>query len=146
MDVDATKLRSEHDAVVLCTGATWPRDLKIANRSVDGIHFAMEYLQVCYSQYIFLSSTHNLRSQTLALFWTPISRMASISVRKTRMSLSLAEEIQEMTVLEQPCVMVRSRLPTSNFCPSLLHPVVATTLGHNGPGMFYEVYLLDVYS
>jgi hypothetical protein len=31
---------------VICTGATWPRDLKIPNRDVSGIHFAMEFLQV----------------------------------------------------------------------------------------------------
>lgn len=28
------------------TGATWPRDLKIPNRNVDGIHFATEFLQM----------------------------------------------------------------------------------------------------
>ena len=47
VDIDVTDLRAENDAVVLCTGATWPRDLKIPNREADGIHFAMEYLQVC---------------------------------------------------------------------------------------------------
>ena len=31
--------------MVLCTGATWPRDLRIPGRSAIGIHFAMEYLQ-----------------------------------------------------------------------------------------------------
>jgi glutamate synthase (NADPH/NADH) len=46
--VDAQTIRNENDAVVVCTGATWPRDLKIPNRNVDGIHFAMEYLQVCF--------------------------------------------------------------------------------------------------
>ncbi|KAI6109954.1 hypothetical protein F5141DRAFT_1196066 [Pisolithus sp. B1] len=46
VNVDAVALRSEHDAVVVCTGATWPRDLKIPNRNTDGIHFAMEYLQL----------------------------------------------------------------------------------------------------
>ncbi|KAI6043136.1 NADPH-dependent glutamate synthase [Pisolithus marmoratus] len=46
VNVDAVALRSEHDAVVVCTGATWPRDLKIPNRNADGIHFAMEYLQL----------------------------------------------------------------------------------------------------
>ncbi|OBZ75427.1 putative glutamate synthase [NADPH] [Grifola frondosa] len=45
-DVDVSVLREENDAVVICTGATWPRDLKIPNREVDGIHFAMEYLQL----------------------------------------------------------------------------------------------------
>lgn len=46
VNVDAAALREENDAVVICTGATWPRDLKIPNRNADGIHFAMEYLQV----------------------------------------------------------------------------------------------------
>ncbi|KAH7107808.1 NADPH-dependent glutamate synthase [Auriculariales sp. MPI-PUGE-AT-0066] len=45
VDVDAAKLRTENDAVVICTGATWPRDLKIPGRSSEGVHFAMEYLQ-----------------------------------------------------------------------------------------------------
>jgi glutamate synthase (NADH) len=46
VNVDAASLRTENDAVVICTGATWPRDLRIPNRDADGIHFAMEYLQV----------------------------------------------------------------------------------------------------
>jgi glutamate synthase (NADH) len=46
--IDVTEIRSQNDALVICTGATWPRDLKIPNRDVDGIHFAMEYLQVGY--------------------------------------------------------------------------------------------------
>jgi len=45
-NVDIEQLRADNDAVVFCTGATWPRDLKIPNRQVDGIHFAMEYLQL----------------------------------------------------------------------------------------------------
>jgi glutamate synthase (NADPH/NADH) len=47
VNVDAKQLQAENDAVVICTGATWPRDLKIPNRSTDGIHFAMDFLQVC---------------------------------------------------------------------------------------------------
>ena len=43
-DVPATKLRQEFDAVVLCCGATKPRDLPIAGRDLQGIHFAMEFL------------------------------------------------------------------------------------------------------
>ncbi|KAI0341760.1 NADPH-dependent glutamate synthase [Trametopsis cervina] len=45
-DVDVSEIRAQNDAVVICTGATWPRDLKIPNRQADGIHFAMEYLQM----------------------------------------------------------------------------------------------------
>jgi glutamate synthase (NADPH) small chain len=43
-NVDAAKLRTEHDALLLTTGATQPRDLKIPGRDLEGIHFAMEYL------------------------------------------------------------------------------------------------------
>ncbi|KAF8201622.1 NADPH-dependent glutamate synthase [Pholiota molesta] len=46
VNVDAKQLQAENDAVVICTGATWPRDLKIPNRSTDGIHFAMDFLQL----------------------------------------------------------------------------------------------------
>ncbi|KAF7322595.1 Glutamate synthase [Mycena chlorophos] len=46
VDIDAEQIREENDAVVICTGATWPRDLKIPNRETHGIHFAMEYLQM----------------------------------------------------------------------------------------------------
>jgi glutamate synthase (NADPH/NADH) small chain len=42
--VDPNKLRAEHDALLLTTGATEPRDLKIPGRSLSGIHFAMEFL------------------------------------------------------------------------------------------------------
>lgn len=46
VDIDPVKLREEYDALVICTGATWPRDLKIPGRDADGIHFAMEFLQL----------------------------------------------------------------------------------------------------
>ena len=43
-DVTLESLRSDNDAVLLATGATIPRDLPIKNRSLKGIHFAMEFL------------------------------------------------------------------------------------------------------
>jgi NAD(P)H-dependent glutamate synthase small subunit len=43
-NVDPEKLRAEHDALLLTTGATEPRDLRIEGRSLRGIHFAMEFL------------------------------------------------------------------------------------------------------
>jgi glutamate synthase (NADPH/NADH) len=46
VNFDANELRAQNDAVVACTGATWPRDLKIPGREADGIHFAMEFLQL----------------------------------------------------------------------------------------------------
>jgi glutamate synthase (NADPH/NADH) small chain len=43
-DLPVAKLREEYDAIVLCTGATKPRDLPIEGRSLKGIHFAMDFL------------------------------------------------------------------------------------------------------
>ena len=40
----ADKLMQEFDAVILCTGATKPRDLPIEGRPLQGVHFAMEFL------------------------------------------------------------------------------------------------------
>jgi len=40
----AQQLLDEFDAIVLCTGATKPRDLPIEGRSLKGVHFAMEFL------------------------------------------------------------------------------------------------------
>lgn len=39
------RLRSECDALIYATGATWPRDLRAPNRNANGIHFAMSFLQ-----------------------------------------------------------------------------------------------------
>jgi len=43
-DVTAKQLMDDFDAVVLCTGATKPRDLPIEGRALKGVHFAMEFL------------------------------------------------------------------------------------------------------
>jgi len=43
-DLPVARLRQEFDAVVLCTGATQPRDLPIEGRALPGVHFAMEFL------------------------------------------------------------------------------------------------------
>ncbi len=44
VDIPLKKLQDEFDAVVLCGGASLPRDLPIENRDAEGIHFAMEFL------------------------------------------------------------------------------------------------------
>lgn len=44
-DVTAGDLRREFDAVVLCTGATRPRDLGVSGRDLDGVAFAMDFLR-----------------------------------------------------------------------------------------------------
>lgn len=43
-DLPVETLLKEFDAVILCTGATKPRDLPIEGRELKGIHFAMEFL------------------------------------------------------------------------------------------------------
>ncbi|MFM6061681.1 MAG: glutamate synthase subunit beta, partial [Microcystis panniformis] len=43
-DISSQDLLNEYDAVVICTGATKPRDLNIEGRPLKGIHFAMEFL------------------------------------------------------------------------------------------------------
>src|SRR3954466_4102806 len=40
----AAQLRTEFNAIVLCGGATKPRDLPVEGRNLPGIHFAMEFL------------------------------------------------------------------------------------------------------
>ena len=44
VDVCPKELMDNHDAVLLATGATNPRDLPIEGREFNGIHFAMEFL------------------------------------------------------------------------------------------------------
>ena len=43
-DITWDDLRARFDAVLIATGATKPRDLEIAGRQLDGVHFAMDYL------------------------------------------------------------------------------------------------------
>jgi glutamate synthase (NADPH/NADH) small chain len=44
VDISAGDLRTAFDALVLCCGATKPRDLPIEGRNLKGIHFAMDFL------------------------------------------------------------------------------------------------------
>ena len=44
VNVPVDELRKEYDAIVLCGGATAPRDLPIPGRELKGIHFAMDFL------------------------------------------------------------------------------------------------------
>ncbi|HEX7065043.1 MAG TPA: glutamate synthase subunit beta [Bacillales bacterium] len=43
-DVTFDELRSDYDSVILSTGATKQRELKLEGHELDGVHFAMEYL------------------------------------------------------------------------------------------------------
>ncbi|MFL5824987.1 MAG: glutamate synthase subunit beta [Thermoleophilaceae bacterium] len=44
-DISAQELRERHEAIVITTGSTVPRDLPVPGRELDGVHFAMEYLE-----------------------------------------------------------------------------------------------------
>jgi len=44
-DYGVEQLNKDFDAIVLCGGATRPRDLSLEGRNLQGIHFAMEFLQ-----------------------------------------------------------------------------------------------------
>jgi glutamate synthase (NADPH/NADH) small chain len=43
-DLPASQLMTEFDAVVLCGGATRPRDIRVEGRELSGIHFAVDFL------------------------------------------------------------------------------------------------------
>jgi glutamate synthase (NADPH/NADH) small chain len=44
-DKDARELRERFAAIVIATGSTVPRDLPVPGRELDGVHFAMQYLE-----------------------------------------------------------------------------------------------------
>ncbi|KAJ5136943.1 hypothetical protein N7448_005497 [Penicillium atrosanguineum] len=43
-DVTLDSLRASNDAVIIATGATVARDLKVTGRELEGVHFAMQFL------------------------------------------------------------------------------------------------------
>jgi len=45
VNIDVNDLRRDYDAIVLCGGSTVPRDLNIEGRELDGVHFAMDFLE-----------------------------------------------------------------------------------------------------
>lgn len=59
--IPAQQLRDEYDAIVLCCGATKPRDLNTEGRNLKGIHFAMEFLHGN-TKYLLDSRTPNAHS------------------------------------------------------------------------------------
>ena len=44
IDLPVAGLRRQFDAIVLCCGTPWARDLQIPGRELGGVHFAVEYL------------------------------------------------------------------------------------------------------
>lgn len=51
-DITTEQLQREFDAVVLCGGATKPREFNIEGRELAGIHYAMEYLNGTIKSYL----------------------------------------------------------------------------------------------
>ena len=45
IDISAEQLEQDFDSVLLCVGATVPRDLQAPGRDLNGIHFAMDFLR-----------------------------------------------------------------------------------------------------
>ncbi len=81
-DMPAVHLRHEFDAIVLCTGATKPRDLLVPGRELPGIHFAMDFLgpntqKLLGDREIGRLETH--QSPNLAVSPPPISQSLFIS-------------------------------------------------------------------
>src|SRR5690348_7866577 len=46
VDITGDELLEQFDAVVVSIGSTIPRDLPVPGRELDGVHFAMEYLEL----------------------------------------------------------------------------------------------------
>ncbi len=73
-NVEPMLLTKDFDAVVLCTGATVPRDLPVDGRKLSGVHFAMDYLT---------EATQWLMSQSAAKAAAKSSGKASASGAKS---------------------------------------------------------------
>ena len=134
--MDAQAIRNANDVVVISTGATWPRDLKIPNREADGIHFAMEFLQVLSTQCLcpLPSSWDGHYSLTPRLCWIPNLKMETILTREARTLLSSEVVIPGMTASERLCATVPSPSLISSCYPSPQPLEHTTILGLNGLG------------
>ncbi len=65
-DIPADRLKDEFDAVVICTGATVPRDLPVEGRDAKGIHFAMDFLHANTKQLLDEEHTVNLEAAAIS--------------------------------------------------------------------------------
>ena len=97
-DLAAEKLLKDFDAIVLCTGATKPRDLPIEGRELKGIHFAMDFL------------TANTKSILDA------TRTATSSPPKARTSSSSAAATPAPTASAPRCATAATASCKSRFC------------------------------
>ena len=93
-DKKAATLLKEFDRIVLCCGASNPRDIKVPGREAEGIYFAVDFLK---------STTKalwkNAKQNADGTYDLSLKEGTYISA-KGKMLWSLVEEIQEMTVWE----------------------------------------------
>lgn len=58
-DVNANDLLQQFNAICVATGATWPRDLTIPGRQLNGIYFAMSFLETWQKQQMNANNNNN---------------------------------------------------------------------------------------
>jgi glutamate synthase (NADPH/NADH) len=61
-DIDTNSLYAQYDSILVATGATWPRDLNIPGRQLNGIYFAMSFLQGWQEQQQSQATAKNMES------------------------------------------------------------------------------------
>jgi glutamate synthase (NADPH/NADH) small chain len=65
-DIPGAQLKDEFDAVVICTGATRPRDLPAEGREAQGVYFAMDFLHGNTKQLLDENGTVNLDNTAIS--------------------------------------------------------------------------------
>ena len=104
VDVTGDELRAEFDAVVLTTGSRVPRDLPVAGRELDGMHFAMDYLYVR-NRWVAREPGRDRR---------PLRDLRG----RASTSSSSAAATPARTASATRSARARSRSPSSSCCPS----------------------------
>lgn len=61
-----SELMNNFDAICLATGATWPRDLNIPGRELNGIHYAMTFLETWQKQQMMQSNPSKESKPTIS--------------------------------------------------------------------------------
>ncbi len=64
-DLPVSTLLSDYDAIALCCGAAKPRDLAVDGRQMQGVHFAMEFLQANTRNLLGLMSDEDMEEPSL---------------------------------------------------------------------------------
>ena len=101
---DIHEIRAENDALIMATGATWPRDLRIKGREGDGIHFGVFLVIISTHLRVYEADSRvpprqpwSSCKRTPSRSSTRISRIPTISRLRGRGFSSSEAEIQAMT-------------------------------------------------